>query len=414
MEKRNIAEKRANSGALAGGSAEKRERRGGGHGENAEMSSLRSELEASRAETAELVATIYDLRTDSSTRSNLFETMKAQLQGAEAELAKSRPASRPVRIKPILDRAGNPVPVANVPSTFDLLKYYQQNHCVARPEEEGELKRVWARTLAILSVKAEKDGVGRLPDVLAEKGVKLILWNFLAVDHLVDLPLHVVRTATAPPHCEGRFDARNARRIPSKEYEWTIENLLAKDPEGPPRRAGWSCECGMPGEIQSAIVGVPAGSTVVTLEVASPDPFHERMLEWHADDGGYEGGTRQMRVDEYDQDSLDTANILPWGSYGRLKLRGKPDEIYDCGNHYSEAEKVSRSMDNVDSDTFAIKTKATMFTLSVAVIGEYNEDGTIIVNVKRQRCRDEIRGTCSGISIFRARGILRSPPTPAN
>jgi hypothetical protein len=43
------------------------------------MSSLRAELEAARAE---LVAANYDLRA----RSDLFESMKARLQGAEVEL----------------------------------------------------------------------------------------------------------------------------------------------------------------------------------------------------------------------------------------------------------------------------------------------------------------------------------------
>ena len=314
-----------------------------------ELRTLRAELEAARAENtwslrcrdsavaanAEHVVTIADLEAARKAQRSANQQLKAKVLGFE--VAEKRRTEMTVE-----ETARMPAPMTK----FEMVERYSKTLCIA-PQHAKVLKQTWARVLGILSVKASIDGSGRLPDVMAEKGVKLAIWDYLEVDHEVELDVRVLKA-------------------PVSEYKrYTLKNMLDSK-----KTYVWYTAVGVLED--SFTFAVPDCTRVTAFVLATSGAQCDAAL---AD--GY-GPSTFMRIDKLDGYALDSCEVVPWGHRGKT--------------WWSEMHEDESHLGMYTSERVAVQTgSATTFKVSVKEFAHETSDGQADNRV--------------GIAVFRVLGV---------
>lgn len=260
------------------------------------IAGLESTRDQAVAANAEQVVTIADLEAARKAQRSANQQLKAKVLGFEA--AEKRRTEMSVE-----ETARMPAPMTK----FEMVERYSKTLCIA-PQHAKALKQTWARALGILSVKASIDGVGRLPDVMAEKGVKLAIWDYLEVDHEVELDVRVLKA-------------------PVSEYtRHTLKNMLASD------TYVWHTVSGVLED--SFTFAVPDRSRVTAFVLATSGAQCDEML---AD--GY-GPSTFMRIDKLDGYALDSCEVIPWCHKGKIWYSEVHEDVSFLGMYTSERVAV--------------------------------------------------------------------------
>lgn len=287
-------------------------------GTHAMIAGLDFSLLQADAANAEQVVTIADLKAARKAQRSANRKLKAKVAGFE--VAEKRRTEMSVE-----ETARMPAPMTK----FEMVERYSKTLCIA-PQHAKVLKQTWARALGILSVKASIDGIGCLPDVMAEKGVKLAIWDYLEVDHEVELDVRVLKAPVSEciipraRHYRGS-NCTLANMLISRTFAWrTVDGVLE----------------------DSFSVAVPDRSRVTAFVLATYGaPCDESLAD------GY-GPSTFMRIDQLDGYALDSLEVVPWGHKGKT--------------WYSDLHEDSKRLDMYTSERVAVQTgSATTFKVSV-------------------------------------------------
>ena len=285
-------------------------------GTHAMIAGLDFSLLQADAANAEQVVTIADLKAARKAQRSANRKLKAKVAGFE--VAEKRRTEMSVE-----ETARMPAPMTK----FEMVERYSKTLCIA-PQHAKVLKQTWARALGILSVKASIDGIGCLPDVMAEKGVKLAIWDYLEVDHEVELDVRVLKAPVS------ECIIPRARRY--RGSKCTLENMLAS------RTFAWRTVDGVLED--SFSVAVPDRSRVTAFVLATYGA--------PCDNSWAERPTTFMRIDQLDGYALDSLEVVPWGHKGKT--------------WYSDLHEDESLLDMYTSERVAVQTgSATTFKVSV-------------------------------------------------
>ena len=239
------------------------------------------------------------------------------------------------------------------PLAYALLDRFVRNRCVCPAMVPAVKRALYVRSLGLgeLERNAARRGVTRhnlLREMLQNSSLKMSLWQYLAIEEEVELPLRIL--SSSPSTYE--YDAQG---------EFTVQNVVGGS-------GVWLSPAMSPARVVSIIVAVPDGSRVIRLEIASlsrADHLHQvSTLTRH-------GGQSYERV------------VAPWGHFG-----------------------IFRGVDIDEADEAAPSAHSQRFYSAASVPVETSIS---VFRIEAQHNMPSPFEVCAGIASFRAYGVAPKP-----
>ena len=211
------------------------------------------------------------------------------------------------------------------PLAYEHLAFFEETRCI-QPEHELAVKQhLYNRTFGIAHIRGYASRAPIFQIMMQSLAIKRTMWRYLDVVKLVELEVEIVNPPTSV------LGSYSATKMLAGKHLWLTK--------------------GMPSlQVESVVLGVAAGSRVMSFDVASVGSMSER----------------QMCVEEVAADGTVGATLIAWNNYGT-----RSGDSSNPSNHTPA--------------TIAVETTATRFKVSVR-------------HTFRFRCT-------AGLAIFRATGV---------
>lgn len=127
---------------------------------------------------------------------------------------------------------------------YEQLAYYEDKQCIVAEHESAVKRAIWNLTIGLAHIRRLGDTT-HFSRAMAIVGIKTLIWDFVDIDKPVQLTVGVVTPATS------LLNATNScANVLAGTHPWMTKDVPT-------------------GQVESAVVGVAAGSRVVSFDIAT-------------------------------------------------------------------------------------------------------------------------------------------------
>ena len=168
-----------------------------------------------------------------------------QLTPSAAQSAGMPTAAPPAAAVPPAAAPAPPAPAPPRPAlNYEQLAYYEDKQCIVAEHESAVKRAIWNLTIGLAHIRRLGDTT-HFSRAMAIVGIKTLIWDFVDIDKPVQLTVGVVTPATS------LLNATNScANVLAGTHPWMTKDVPT-------------------GQVESAVVGVAAGSRVVSFDIAT-------------------------------------------------------------------------------------------------------------------------------------------------